>query len=116
MNEQAKKRAEDIRRFRAYQVTVAAWLTKRLSFWKREKIGDTKEYKDALAEYQKFKQSDDIDYDAVVTYARDLYASYEKTDRSHDDKADAIIRYLGGGSAIVTFGTLISIKSDAIES
>src|SRR5207249_4332507 len=76
----------------------------------------SEDYKAALDFYRKFQQQEGVDYSGVLAYARDLYDRHDKTDKLLDEKADSIIKYLGGGSALVTFGALLSIKSDNTNS
>lgn len=73
---------------------------------------DLPEYKEAVAKYQEFEAKDGVDYSCVLAYARELAGRYETTDKSMDDKAGSIITYLSGGTAIITFGALLSIKID----
>jgi len=85
------------------------------NLWK-SKVDDDYEksddYQAALAYYRQFKQVEGVNYAAVLEYAKELHERHEKIDKSHDEKADSIIKYLGGGSALITFGALLSIKTD----
>ncbi|MFL5339885.1 MAG: hypothetical protein ACJ8F7_07020 [Gemmataceae bacterium] len=117
MNENAQKREELVEQFRDYQRKVAGWFHQRLGFWRPDDdYTQSEEYQKALKEYRKFKQIDGIDYSPVVQYARELCEHYEAVDKALDDKADSIIRYLGGGSAIVTFGAFLSVKGESHDS
>jgi len=74
---------------------------------------DTAEYKQSVELWQKFEMKEQVDYKPVVEYATRLAESYERTDKSLDDKADSIVKYLGGGTAIITAGVLLGIKTDS---
>ncbi|WP_157369944.1 hypothetical protein [Zavarzinella formosa] len=71
------------------------------------------DYIAALQAYRQFESQEGVNYEPVIEYARELFDRSEKTDRLLDEKADSIIKYLGGGSALVTFGALMSIKADS---
>jgi hypothetical protein len=116
-NEKAWSREQIVDLLRAYQQKVAGWLALKIRPWKGESdFTQSEDYKTALKAYNDFKKADGIDYSPVVTYARELYDRYDKTDKTLDEKADSVIRYLGGGSALITFGALLSLKSDIPES
>ena len=113
MNDNAKQREELVQMFRDYCTKVGGWVSQT---WKADLDDDyvkSAEYQAELKKYNDFVQQDDIKYDAVFDYARDLYDRYDKTDKLLDEKADSIIKYLGGGSALATFGALASIKTDS---
>ena len=114
MNDNAEQRAEFVKQVRAYQQKVAGWFQQSLGFWRRDDdYTQSSEYQVALENYQKFNQQNSIDYSPVIEYARNLYERYEASDKGLDEKADSIIRYLGGGTALVTFGALLSIKAES---
>ena len=75
----------------------------------------TESYKSALAYFRAFEKKEEVKYDWVIKYAKELHERMEKTDKQLDEKADSIVKYLGGGSALVTFGALASIKPDRPE-
>jgi hypothetical protein len=105
-------REELARKLRLCFWTVAGWFT---WLWKddiEEDYQKDPEYRAALEYYQQLQTQDEVHYEIAVAYARELYDRYDKTDKTLDEKADSIIKYLGGGSALVTFGALLSVKTD----
>src|SRR5687767_2854389 len=97
---------------RDYHTMVGGWIKQ---IWKSEPNDDyekSPDYLEALEYYRKFKSQDGVHYDAAIDYAQKLHEGYEQTDKALDDKADSVIKYLGGGSALVAFGALLSIKAD----
>ncbi|OAI40493.1 hypothetical protein AYO40_00740 [Planctomycetaceae bacterium SCGC AG-212-D15] len=126
MNENQQKREELskelMRRYHEQLNKVSQWLDK---IWEKKGLvanlfdveaeDDYRKldaYKEALTYYQEFEHKEDVDYSGLVQYALDLNDRFEATDKLLDEKADSIIKYLGGGSALVTFGALMSIKAD----
>ena len=115
-NEPAQRVLNDRERFaqmlRDYHAKVGGWIKK---LWPSDPGDDyekSEEYQAALNYYQQFKAQEGVHYDAAITYAQQLHERYDKTDKALDEKADSIIKYLGGGSALVTFGALLSLKTD----
>jgi hypothetical protein len=128
-NKTDARREELIRLYEEYRVRVGGWIQ---DIWKDGRLKKqflkilpaepsddfekSEDYKAALNYYREFQQREDVDYSAAISYARELYDRYDKTDKLLDEKADSIIKYLGGGSALITVGTLISIKGDNYSS
>lgn len=77
---------------------------------------DSPEYLTAKTFWNEFKEEPEVDYTGVIAYARELFESCEQTNKTHEEKADSIIKYLGGGTALITFGALVSVKTDTIAS
>ena len=75
----------------------------------------SEEYRAALDFFKQFEKKPDVKYDWVLAYAKDLHERCGNTDKLLDDKADSIIKYLGGGSALLIFGALMSIKPEKPE-
>ena len=116
MNETAAQRERIVQHFREYQSRVSGWIS---HIWQSPPDDDyqkSEEYQAALDYYRSFEAQEGVDYTVAIAYARELHERYEKTEQSLDDKADAIIKYLGGGSAAVTLGALVSIKLDTWKS
>lgn len=112
MNDNAKRREEFVKKAQEHYAKIAALIR---SVWDDSQIinfEDSTEYKEAMQYYKKFTMKDGVDYTAAIAYAREIADRYEKTDKLLDEKADAIVKYLGGGTALVTFGALLSIKTD----
>jgi len=116
MTNNADKRDELLKKFQEYQKMVAGWLRKVRLAEPDDDYEKSDEYKAALDFYRSFKHEDGVDYSGVVAYACELYERYDKTDKTLDDKADSIIKYLGGGSALITFGALATLKTDTFIS
>src|SRR5579871_1263778 len=115
MNENAKKRDEFEKRIRSWLGNTLGLFKKFFSFWIAEPGSpepESQEYKAALEEYRGFQPQEGVDYAALIDYAKEQFERYEKTDRSLDEKANSIITYLGGGSAVITVGALLSVKTD----
>jgi phage anti-repressor protein len=95
-----------------YQQQAAKWINQ---IWSSEPDDDYEkcaEYVAARDYYRSFQMQEGVDYGVVIDYARELSERHEKTDKALDEKADAIIKYLGGGSSLITFGALLSLKAD----
>lgn len=87
-----------------------------ISLWPKTAIDNyesSSEYQEALNYYQQFQQQEGVDYSEAIAYAKETMDRCLSTEKCLDDKADSIIRYLGGGLAFVSFGTLVSIKTDS---
>ena len=67
-------------------------------------------YKEAVRFKEKWEPEDEVVYDWTVEYAKDCYTRMETTFRYMDEKADSLIKYLGGGTAAVTLGTLATVN------
>jgi len=92
------------------------WVKK---IWKKEEQIDheeTEAWNEAVDYYKAFEQKDNVDYTEAIAHVRQLYERHDKAEKLLDEKADAIIKYLGGGSALITFGALLSIKTDTVTS
>lgn len=79
-------------------------------------VESSKEYEAALAYWHNFEKKSEVNYVWVAQYAKDLAERSEQTDKVLDEKADSIIKYLGGGSTLLTFGALLSIRPEKPES
>jgi hypothetical protein len=112
MNEQVKDRDYFVSQLRDYHQKVAEWIKQTLAPDDDDDYEQSPDYQQALEYYRAFKKQDEVDYSVVIAYARELHEKYDKTDKVLDEKADSIIKYLGGGSALVTFGALVSIKAE----
>lgn len=55
-------------------------------------------------------------YDVVIEYLKEQYKHLQDRDGSLDDKAETIIKLLGSGTAIISFGTLLSLKLETNNS
>jgi hypothetical protein len=100
-------------KYKEYQDKFKRWFE---FIWKTPPDDDFEkheDYKAALEYYKSFEHKDGIDYSVAIAYARERYDRLDKTDKTLDEKADSIIKYLGGGSALITFGALISVKADS---
>jgi flagellar basal body-associated protein FliL len=109
VNEASARRDELVKMFRDYRKKIAEWLEHPIPDEDYEKSDD---FKAAMEFYRIFKPQDNVDYGEPVKFARELYERYENTGKLLDEKADSIIKYLGGGSALITFGALVSLKID----
>jgi len=113
MNDNERRRAEFVQKLRDYQSQVVNWFTQFRTTEDDDNYEQSDEYKAALEYYQKFKHQEGVEYGTALEYARSLFDRYDKADKGLDEKADSIIKYLGGGSALITIGTLLSIKPDS---
>ena len=88
---------------------------KTLQFGKEipKKIEEEEEYKTALEYFNGFSAKPDTDYTLAINYLMGLYDRLQATEKLLEEKADSLIKYLGGGTALITFGTLISLKLDS---
>lgn len=98
---------------REYQAKVAGWVRRRFTGTPDDDYQQSADYREAVEFWQKFQQKDGVDYAVVQKYARELFERYDKADKALDEKADTIIKYLGGGSALIAFGALMTIKTDS---
>lgn len=74
---------------------------------------DQKAYQDAVEYLKKFEEKEGVEYGPVIEYAREVTEKLEHADKLLDEKADSIVKYLGGGTAVVTFGALVSLKAES---
>lgn len=112
MNHYEADREYFLKKYEEYRHKVGDWINRIWKVTPDDDYEQSEDYKSALNFYRDFEQKDGVDYSGIVDYARELYDRYDKTDKILDDKADSIIKYLGGGSALITFGALMSIKSE----
>jgi len=112
VNENSQRRDEIVKLVREYQAKVTKWIKDKA--WKTDDDDYEKstEYQEALEYWNKFEEKDLVEYEVALAYARELFERYEKLDKSLDEKADSIVKYLGGGSALITVGALLSVKTD----
>ena len=99
--------------YKEYQAKFKGWFER---IWQVQPDDDYERHEDyaaALEYYKSFVHKEGIDYSVAITYAHERYDRLDKTDKTLDEKADSIIKYLGGGSALITFGALMSIKADS---
>jgi hypothetical protein len=116
MNHHQQNREYLVKKYEEYRLKVAAWAK---MIWQDAPDDDyekSPDYAAALEFYQKFEQKDGVEYRGVIDYARQLYDRLDRTDKTLDEKADSIIKYLGGGSALVTFGAFISLRAENLWS
>jgi len=69
-------------------------------------------YVEALGYFESFQAKEGADYVPAVEFMKESLQRHIETDRVLDEKADSIVKYLGGGAAVVTAGTLFSLKTD----
>lgn len=99
-------------KYEEYQQKVAGWIQQIWKVVPDDDYEQSQDFKAALDFYRTFEQKDGVDYSGVIAYARELYDRYDRTDKTLDEKADSIIKYLGGGSALITFGALMSLRTE----
>ena len=112
MNDQQAKREEIRKHYEAFQEWVKE-RAKDAALCSETDYRKLPEYQKALKYFQEFEHKEDVDYSAVVDFARKLHEWMEKTDDKLDEKADSIIKYLSGGSALITLAALLSVKLDS---
>ncbi len=105
---------------RAYEILVTTYRSatqyyKSIYCQVKSDYSSSKDYNDAVDFFKNFEKKDKVEYGWIMKYAKDLQERFEKTDGKLDEKADSIIKYLGGGSALLTFGALVSIKPEKPE-
>jgi hypothetical protein len=74
-----------------------------------EDYHDHPEYKKAQAFRLTFAPGEG-DYAWLIDYAKARYEAMNRIFQTLDEKADSLIKYLGGGTALVTFGTLAGVN------
>lgn len=62
-----------------------------------------------------FEPQTDGKYGWIPTYAKDQSAYYDATFRDLDDKASALITYVGSGTGLVTFGTVVAGSASGLS-
>ncbi len=115
MNENTKRRDELHRIYLKKLERVSNWI---YTIWKSKSDDDfqtSPEYLEAVEFWKSFSEKDGVEYDGVITYARELHERYDKTEKLLEAKAESVIKYLGGGSALLTLGALASLRTDTRE-
>jgi len=63
----------------------------------------------------KFEPREGVDYGWVVEYAKDRYAAAMTSFKELDDKAASVIATLGGGTGLLTLGSLVAAATGKIH-
>lgn len=113
MSDKPSDREAFARMLREYHAKVYGWIERMMRGNTEEDYTTSTDYTSALEYYRKFERIEGVDYSAAIVYAQELRDRYDKNDDTLDEKADSIIKYLGGGSALVTFGALLSIRPES---
>lgn len=78
-------------------------------------IASNQDCADAVHFKNTFEPQDGVDYGWVGEYAKAQYAHYAAIFKDLDDKANSIVGYLGGGTSLLTLGTLTAVASGQIS-
>ncbi len=113
MNEEPKRLEDEIvKNAKEYREKLKRWVRQIWQIELEDDFTNTEDFKSAESYYQQFVIDNNVDYVQVSAYAQKLHEAYEDQDQNLDHKADLVIKYLGGGSAIITIGALLSLKTD----
>jgi hypothetical protein len=104
-----------IRRFREIErrlpeALLRSWLSRKVEKRDSPVYLSEAEYQSAVDFRKTFQPKTDRDYAWVIEFAKDSYKELDETFTYLDEKADSIIKYMGGGTAVIAIGSLITIN------